>query len=84
MSKRATVSPNSHTLLQLWEALGSKLIEATQGRPFYIQEVRGSSPLPPTISLTHLAEKPGDPLLNSLTCSTRDWENLYLFVYPFN
>ena len=49
MSKRATVSPNSHTLLQLWEALGSKLIEATQGQPFYTQEVRGSSPLPPTI-----------------------------------
>jgi hypothetical protein len=45
---RATVLPNSTTLLQLWQALGSKLIQAAQGQMFYTQEVIGSNPISPT------------------------------------
>jgi len=65
--------PGVHKVVnnELWDSL-------------YTQEVRGSSPLLPTISLVHLALKPGDPLFNSLTCSTRDLENFYLFVYPLD
>jgi len=32
VEKRATALPDSPTLLQLWDALGSKLIEAAQGQ----------------------------------------------------
>ena len=46
--KGAPALSNSPTLQQLWDALGSKLIEATEGRLLYTQGVRGSSPLPPT------------------------------------
>ena len=46
----SVILPNSPTLLQLWDALGSKLIEATQGQLSYTQEFRGSSPLPPIIA----------------------------------
>ncbi len=42
--KGATALPNSPTLLQLWEALGSKLIEATQGQLPSKQRVVGSNP----------------------------------------
>ena len=36
---------NSPTFQQLWDALGSKLIEATQGQPPSKQVVAGSSPV---------------------------------------
>jgi len=42
--KRATALSNSPTLLQLWDALGSKLIEATQGQLPSKQRVVGSNP----------------------------------------
>ena len=42
--KRATALPNSPTFQQLWDALGSKLIEAAQGRLPSKQRVVGSNP----------------------------------------
>jgi len=48
MKQRAPALPNSPTFQQLWDTLGSKLIETVQERLSYTQEVRGSSPLPPT------------------------------------
>jgi len=42
--QRAAALPNSPTLLQLWDALGSKLIEATQGQVPSKQRVVGSNP----------------------------------------
>ena len=42
--KGATALPNSPTLLQLWDALGSKLIEAAQGQLPSKQQVVGSNP----------------------------------------
>ena len=42
--QRATALPNSPTLLQLWDALGSKLTEATQGQVPSKQRVVGSNP----------------------------------------
>jgi len=45
--QRAPALPDSATFRQLWDALGSKLIESAQGNLLYTQEVRGSSPLPP-------------------------------------
>lgn len=50
----------------------------------YTQGVRGLGRLPSTLSPAHLAQEPGDPLLNSLTGSTRDLEDFYLLVYAFN
>ncbi len=35
------------------------------------------------LSLSHLAQKPGGPLFNSLAGNAGDWNNFYLFVYPF-
>jgi len=52
MKERVTVLPNSPTFQQLWDALASKLIEATQGQLSYTQEVRGSTPLPPTMKVS--------------------------------
>ena len=49
MKQRAPALPDSTTFQQLWEALGSKLAETAQGHLLYTQEVRGSSPLAPTI-----------------------------------
>jgi len=46
--QRAPALPDSATFRQLWDALGSKLIESAQGNLLYTQGVRGSSPLPPT------------------------------------
>jgi hypothetical protein len=46
--QRAPALPDSPTFQQLWDALGSKLIEAAQERFLYTQEVTSSSPLPPT------------------------------------
>ena len=46
--QRAPALPDSTTFQQLWDALGSKLIETAQGNLLYTQEVRGSSPLLPT------------------------------------
>ena len=43
MQQRATASPDSTTLLQLWEALGSKLIEAAQGQLPSKQKVESSN-----------------------------------------
>jgi hypothetical protein len=47
--QRAPALPDSSTFQQLWDALGSRLIESAQGNLLYTQVVRGSSPLPPTI-----------------------------------
>jgi hypothetical protein len=47
--QRAPALPDSATFQQLWDALGSKLIESTQGNLLYTQGVSGSSLLPPTI-----------------------------------
>ena len=52
MKQRAPALPDSSTFQQLWDALGSKLIESAQEHLLYTQGVRGSSPLPPTILLT--------------------------------
>ena len=49
MKKRAPALPDSSTFQQLWDALGSKLIESAQGNLLYTQGVTGSSPVPPTI-----------------------------------
>jgi hypothetical protein len=49
MKQRAPALPNSSTFQQLWDSLGSKLIETAQGTLLYTQGVRGSSPLPPTL-----------------------------------
>ncbi len=49
MKQRAPALPNSPTFQQLWDTLGSKLIEIAQEHLLYTQGVRGSSPLPPTI-----------------------------------
>ncbi len=48
MKQRAPALPDSATFQQLWDALGSKLIESTQEHLLYTQGVRVSSPLPPT------------------------------------
>ena len=42
--KKATDYHNSLTFQQLWDALGSKLIEAAQGRLTLNQPVQGSTP----------------------------------------
>jgi len=55
MKQRAPALPDSPTFQQLWDALGSKLIETAQGHLLYTQEVRGSSPLPPTPTLVDVA-----------------------------
>ena len=49
MKKRAPASLDSATFRQLWEALGSKLIQSAREQSLYTQGVIGSSPLPPTI-----------------------------------
>jgi hypothetical protein len=63
--QRAPALPDSPTFQQLWEALGSKLIEAAQERLLYTQGVTGSSPVPPTsatppedLSLTAFTHRP--------------------------
>jgi len=50
-NQRATALSNSPTLLQLWDALGSKLIEATQGQLPSKQVVAGSSPVSRSIDI---------------------------------
>ncbi len=45
--QRAPALSNSTTFQQLWDALGSKLIESSRERLLYTQEVTGSSPVPP-------------------------------------
>ncbi len=49
MKQRAPALPDSPTFQQLWDALGSRLIETAQGHLLYTQGVTGSSPVPPTI-----------------------------------
>ena len=56
MKQRAPALPDSPTFQQLWDALGSRLIETAQGHMAYTQEVRGSSPLPPTIASISTAD----------------------------
>ena len=48
MKKGAPALTNSPNFQQLWDALGSKLIETAQEHLLYTQGVRGSSPLLPT------------------------------------
>jgi hypothetical protein len=55
MKQRAPALPNSPTFQQLWDTLGSKLIEAAQEHLLYTQEVRGSSSLLPTPALVDVA-----------------------------
>jgi hypothetical protein len=50
MKQRAPALPDSPTFQQLWDALGSKLIEAAQERLLYTQGVTSSSLVPPTTS----------------------------------
>ena len=57
MKRRVPALPDSTTLQQLWNAFGSKLIEAAHQHLLYTQGVRGSSPLPPTINLRLREEK---------------------------
>jgi hypothetical protein len=80
MKQRAPALPDSPTFQQLWDALGSKLIEAAQERLLYTQEVRGSSPLPPTTELhqdssltafTHHLTRDASPLPPILTTPPR-------------
>ena len=40
--QRAPALPNYPTFQQLWDALGSKLIESTREHLFYTQDVAGS------------------------------------------
>jgi len=63
MKQRAPALPDSPTFQQLWDALGSKLIETAQGHMFYTQGARGSSPLPPTIEAKSAGSWLGDHLL---------------------
>ena len=49
MKQRAPALPDSPTFQQLWDALGSRLIETAQEHLLYTQGVTGSSPVPPTI-----------------------------------
>ena len=44
MKQRAPALPNFPTFQQLWDTLGSKLIETAQEHLLYTQGVRGSSP----------------------------------------
>jgi len=67
MKQRAPALPDSATFQQLWDALGSKLIETAQGHLLYTQEVRGSSPLPPTIN----SETPHNP--QNVTTDLLSW-----------
>jgi hypothetical protein len=71
VKKRAPALPDSLSFQQLWDALGSKLIEAAQERLLYTQGVRGSSPLPPTTAppqssslsaFTHHSTRDASPL----------------------
>ena len=48
VKQRAPALPDSPTFQQLWDALGSKLIEAAQERLLYTQGVTSSSLVPPT------------------------------------
>ena len=65
MKQRAPALSDSATFQQLWDALGSRLIETAQGNLLYTQGVRGSSPLPPIFVsrkivhfLTYYIDKP--------------------------
>ncbi len=69
MKQRAPALPDSPTFQQLWDALGSRLIETAQGNLLYTQGVRGSSPLPPTIVSILAADPATDPKKG--TCFTR-------------
>ncbi len=44
MKQRAPALPDSPTFQQLWDALGSKLLESTREHLLYTQGGRGSSP----------------------------------------
>jgi hypothetical protein len=62
--QRAPALPDSLSFQQLWDALGSKLIEAAQERLLYTQGVTSSSLVPPTttppqaLSLTAYSHHP--------------------------
>jgi len=48
--KRAPDYHNFATFQQLWDALGSKLLEISQGRATFNQGVAGSSPARPILA----------------------------------
>jgi len=52
MKERATALPNSATFQQLWDALGSRLIETAQGQMPSKQRVVGSNPSRDATNLT--------------------------------
>ena len=57
--QRAPALPDSATFHQLWDALGSRLIESVREHRLYTQGVSGSSPLPPTIEIGQNRSKNG-------------------------
>ena len=61
MKQRVPALPDSTTFQQLWDALGSRLIESAQEHLLYTQGVRGSSPLPPTLASILAPNPPVDP-----------------------
>ena len=50
--QRAPALPDSASFQQLWDALGSGLIESTREYLLYTQRISGSSPLPPPANRT--------------------------------
>ena len=63
--QRADALPNSPTLLQLWDALGSKLFEAAQGQLPSKQRVVGSNPSRDATKLTRVTASYSNALLRN-------------------
>ena len=61
MKQRPPALPDSATFQQLWDALGSKLIETARGNLLYTQGVTGSSPVSPTIASILAADPATSP-----------------------
>jgi len=64
--KRAPDYHNSPTFQQLWDALGSKLIEILQGRHTFNQGVAGSSPTRPILATKSPLDPQKEPLIDNL------------------
>jgi len=82
VKERATDYQNFPTFQQLWEALGSKLIEAAQGRLTLNQPVTGSSPVRLTLDtkffLNGTLDAPEDQLIDRKALSI---DKAFLFSY---